>query len=357
MSARYSIVDADPRADREALLSIATRNRPGPRERLELKYRKYYEHSPFGPPSVFLARDNESETFVGMTALFPTTLRVAGELVAAAIGGDFAVDDGHRGFGPAVALQRATTSVLAERDLKCAYGSPNESSEPIVGRAGYADVARLTRFVKLLTARPLAERYIRRPRLAALASTVASPVLSALSRERLQRRSARFSVDEPDVFDGRFSTLWEVARRHQGVTSERSAQLLNWKYEKTGPAEAPGKYSVFALVEGEEVAGYVVYRLGDGARLVYDVQCLPERPVVDALLTEFILDARDKRATAIDLGWVGPDTLLTERLRAFGFLARPAQNGLRVYVDEASPVGVNLLAKDSWSFMTGDTDF
>jgi hypothetical protein len=357
VSARYSIVSADPRADKEELLAIATRNRPGPRERLELKYSKYYERSPFGPPSVFLARDNESEAFVGMTALFPTSLRVAGELVAAAIGGDFAVDAGHRGFGPAVALQRATTSVLKERDLRCAYGSPNESSEPIVGRAGYADVARLTRFVKLLTAGPLAERYIRRPRLAALASTVASPVLSALSRERLHRRSASFSIDEPDVFDARFANLWELARGNQGVTSERSAELLNWRYEKTGPVEAPGKYSVFALTEDGVVAGYVVYRLGDGARLVYDIQCLPDRSVLDALLAEFILDARDKRATAIDVGYVGPDTLLTERLRAFGFLPRTARNGLRVYVDEDAPVGVNLLDKGSWSFMTGDTDF
>ncbi len=357
MSARYSIVSGDPQAHREELLAIATRNRPGPRERLELKYRKYYEHSPLGPPSIFLARDNESGAFVGMTALFPTTLRVAGELVAAAIGGDFAVDDGHRGFGPAVALQRATTSVLPERDLACAYGSPNTSSEPIVGRAGYADVGRLTRFVKLLTARPLAERYIRRPRLAWLASTVASPVLSALSRERLHRRSASFSVEEPDVFDARFSKLWEVARGHQGVTSERSAELLNWRYEKTAPVEERGKYSVFALAEGGDVAGYVVYRLGDGARLVYDIQCLPDRRVIDALLAEFILDARHKKATAIDLGYVGPDTLLTQRLRAFGFLPRTAQNGLRVYVGEEAPIGVNLLDKDSWSYMTGDTDF
>jgi GNAT superfamily N-acetyltransferase len=357
VSARYSIVSADPRADREELLAIATRNRPGPRERLELKYRKYYEHSPFGPPSVFLARDNESEAFVGMTALFPTSLRIAGELVPAAIGGDFAVDEGHRGFGPAVALQRATTTVLGERGLSCAYGSPNESSEPIVGRAGYADVARLTRFVKLLTARPLAERYIGRPRLASLAATVATPVLSALSRERLHRRSASFSVEEPDVFDGRFSELWEVARAHQGVSSERNAELLNWRYEKTGPVEAPGKYSVFAVSDGENVAGYVVYRLGDDARVVYDIQCLPDRSVIDALLAEFIRDARGKRATAVDVGYVGPDTLLTERLRAFGFVARTARNGLRVYVDEEATLGVNLLDRHAWSFMTGDTDF
>jgi GNAT acetyltransferase-like protein len=357
VSPRYSIVPGDPQADRAEVLDLATRNRPGPRERLELKFGKYYERNPLGPPSLFLARDDDSGALVGMTALFPTTLRVAGEPVAAAIGGDFAVDEGHRGFGPAVALQRATLPVLAERDLKCAFGSPNTSSEPIVGRAGYADAGRLTRFVKLLTARPLVDRYVRRPALASLASTVASPFVSILSRERLHRRPAGLSVEEPEGFDERFESLWEVARRQLGVTSERNAELLNWRYEKTGPVEARGKYSIFAVLDGSDVAGYVVYRMSDEARLVYDVVCLPDRPVVDALVAEFILDARRGKATAIDLGYVGPPNLLTRRLRAFGFLQRTAQNGLRVYVDGEPPFGVDLMRGENWYFTTGDTDF
>jgi hypothetical protein len=357
VSGRYSIVRGDPQADRLEVLALATRNRPGPRERIELKYSKYYENNPLGPPSIFLARDRESESFVGMTALFPTSLRVSGELVPAAIGGDFAVDAGHRGFGPAVALQRATLPALSERNLKCAYGSPNTSSEPIVGRAGYADVGRLTRFVKLLVARPLVDRYIRQPALASVSSIVATPLVSVLSRERLYRRSARFSVEEPDVFDDRFVSLWEVARSQLGVTSERSADLLNWKYEKTGSLEAERKYSIFALVDDTEVAGYVVYVVGDEVRLVYDIVCLPDRSVMDTLLSEFILDARDKQATAIDLGYVGPANLLTRRLRAFGFLQRRAQNGLRVYVDGEAPFGVDLHQGKNWYFTTGDTDF
>ncbi len=330
MSARYSIVPGDPDADRLEMLDLATRNRPGPRSRLEAKYVKYYENNPLGAPSLFLARHNESGSLVGMAALFPTSLWIAGERVPAGIGGDFAVDEGHRGLGPAVALQRATIPPLAERGLKCAYGSPNQSSEPIVGRVGYADVGRLTRFVKLLSARPLVDRYVSRPRLASLASAVASPVLSILSRERLHRRSRRFSIEQPERFDDRFTGLWELARRQLGVTSERNVELLNWRYEKTGPSRAPGNYTIFALVEGDEVAGYLVYRMADDSRLVYDVLCRPDKAVVDALLSEFIRDARRKKAGSIDLGYVGPPNLLTGRLRAFGFLQRIAHNGLLV---------------------------
>jgi GNAT acetyltransferase-like protein len=357
VSARYSIVPGDPRADRLEVLALAIRNRPGPRQRLELKYSKYYESNPLGPPTIFFARDSESESFVGMAALFPTTLRVSGEFVPAAISADFAVDALHRGFGPAVALQRATLSALSERNLTCAYGSPNQSSEPIVHRAGFADVGRLTRFVKILTARPLVDRYIRRPALASLTSIAASPLISAFSRERLYRRSARLSVDEPDVFDDRFATLWEVARRQQVITSERSADLLNWKYEKIGPVAARRKYPIFALLETTDVVGYVVYMVSADVRLIYDIVCLPTKPVIDALLSEFILDARANKAAAINLSYLGPSNLLTQRLRAFGFLQRRAENGLRVYVDRERPFGVDLLDRENWYFLTGDTDF
>jgi hypothetical protein len=357
VSGRYSIVPGDPQADRQELLDLATRNRPGPRSRLEAKYAKYYENSPLGAPSLFLARDNESGDLVGMSALFPTVLWVAGERVPAGIGGDFAVDEGHRGFGPALALQRATIPPLAERGLRCAYGSPNSNSELVVGRAGYADVGRLTRFIKLLSARPLVDRYVSRPRLAALAAGVARPFVSTLSRERFQRRPGRFSVEQPERFDDRFASLWELARRQLGVTSERNAELLNWRYEKTGPGGGSGSYTIFALVEADEVAGYLVYRMADDSRLVYDIVCRPERPVVDALLSEFIRDARRNKASAIDLGYLGPPNLLTGRLRAFGFLARTADNGLLVYVDGEDPSGVDLQKAESWYFMSGDTDF
>jgi GNAT superfamily N-acetyltransferase len=357
VSARYSIVPGDPQTDKLEMLDLATRNRPGPRSRLEAKYVKYYENNPLGPPSLFLARDNESGSLVGMAALFPTILWIAGERVPACIGGDFAVDEGHRGFGPALALQRATIPAVSERGLKCAYGSPNESSELIVGRAGYADLGRVTRFIKLLSARPLVDHYVRRPRLASMAASVASPFVWILSRERLHRRSGRFSVEEPELFDDRFKSLWELARGQLGVTSERNAELLNWRYEKTGPSGGSGNYSIFALVEGDEVAGYLVYRMGDDSRLVYDVVCRPDKPAVDALLSEFILDARRKKASAIDLGYVGPPNLLTGRLRAFGFVRRTAKNGLLVYVDDEAPSGVDLGKGESWYFMSGDTDF
>jgi len=79
--------------------------------------------------------------------------------------------------------------------------------------------------------------------------------------------------------------------------------------------------------------------------------------VIDALLAEFILDARNSKAAMIDLGYVGPGNLLSQRLRAFGFLQSTGKNGLRVYVNGDAPFGVDLLNGENWYFLTGDTDF
>ena len=157
---RCVVAPGDAMADRDDLLRLAG-NLPGsPGAR---RFEKYYDRSPFGPPSVFLAREPGSDRAVGMAALLPSRLRVLGKPVAAAVSADFAIDPEYRGFGPALALQRASLKSLPERGMMCAYGCPNPLSEPIVKRVGFEEVAALTRFVKVLRGRLLIDLYVGRP--------------------------------------------------------------------------------------------------------------------------------------------------------------------------------------------------
>ena len=232
---RYAVVPGRVEENKPDVLALARRNLAGPPEQPELRFRKYYEGSPLGPPFFFLAEDPGSRRYVGMAALFRTTLSIAGEPVPAGISGDFAVDEEHRGFGPALALQRATLSAIPENGLACAYGSPNPFSEPLIERVGYTDVGRLTRFLKPLQARIVVEAYVRRPRLARLASAAlsvtADPLLTLMSRERRARLPPDLSIERPATFDGdRFANVFESIRRQHGITGERDARLLNWKY-------------------------------------------------------------------------------------------------------------------------------
>jgi hypothetical protein len=342
------------------VLALADRNLLVPLQGREARYAKYYEQNPVGPPLFFLARDQESSGFVGMAAAFPTRLRVFGEVVPGAISGDFAVDNGHRGFGPSVALQRAVVSALDENGIRCAYGYPNEYAEPIIKRVGYVDLGRLSRFVKVLRSRVVVDTYVPSPALArplaALSRVGLDPVLSVVSRERLHRRRPRFRVEQPDRFDDRFSEVCESTWRQHAITSERTPELLNWKYEQGGRG-VNGVYRIFALLRSDDrVAAYVVYRVRNGIRHLVDIAFLPSRAVVDALLSEFILDARKQRAAAITLLHLGSANLLTARLRMFGFVRRTDESGVRVYVAGHSPLDRDLVDSANWYFLTGEAD-
>jgi hypothetical protein len=294
-----------------------------------------------------------------MAAAFPTRLRVFGEVVPGAISGDFAVDDGHRGFGPSIALQRAVVSALGEHGIRCAFGYPNENAEPIIKRVGYVDLGRLTRYVKVLSSRVVVDTYVGSPALArplaALSRVGIDPLLSVVSRERLPRRHG-FRVEQPDAFDDRFAEVCESTWRQHPITSDRTPELLNWKYEK-GPGRAGGVYTIFALLSGDDrVAAYAVYRARNGIRHLVDIAFLPSRAVVDALLSEFILDARRQRVPAVTLLHLGSPNLLTRRLRTFGFIRRMDPSGVRVYVPGDSRLDRDLVDPANWYFLTGDAD-
>jgi len=360
VAARYSIIPGDPRAHKRDVLALADRNLLVPLQGREARYAKYYEQNPVGPPSFFLARDEESQGIVGMAAAFPARLRVFGEVVPGAISGDFAVDDGHRGFGPSIALQRAVVSALEQKGIRCAYGYPNEYAEPIIKRVGYVDLGRLSRFVKVLRSRVVVDTYVRSPALARPLAGVSrvgvDPLLSVASRERLHRRGHGFRVERPDRFDDRFSEVCESTWRQHPITSDRTPELLNWKYEQGGRREG-GVYRIFALLRSDDgVAAYVVYRMRNGIRHLVDIAFLPSRAVVDALLAEFILDARRQSVPAITLLHLGAANLLTRRLRMFGFLRRTEESGVRVYVPGDSRLDRDLLVTGNWYFLTGDAD-
>jgi hypothetical protein len=337
------------------VLALGYRNLPpavqGDRES---RYRKYFEDSPLGPPHFVLARDSESDSFVGMAAIFPTRLRVFGELVPAAVAGEFAVDDGHRGLGPAIPLQRAAVAQLGELGLACAYGYPNEHSEPITRRVGYTDLGKLTRYVKVLRSRILVEQY-GRGRVAAAAGRVAlDPLLWLASQERFKRRPRSLRVERPVAFDERFAGLWETLFQQRTITSERNPELLNWKYEM---GREGGIYRVLALVgPDEQIAAYAVYTVRNGIRHVVDIVFQPSAQVLDALLAELIRDARREGMLALSLIHLGPQSLLTGRLKTFGFLRRTEDSSLHVFVPGESERERALVDPANWYFLNADAD-
>ena len=180
------------------------------------------------------------------------------------------------------------------------------------------------------------------------------PLLSVFSRERLHRRRREFRVERPAAFDDRFSEVWETNRRQGTITSERNPELLNWKYEM---GREGGIYRTFALVgSDDQVAGYAVYRERNGIRHVIDIAFRASQDVLDALLAELIRDARKQGAIALSLIHLGVQGLLTQRLRAFGFVRRTEESSLHVYVPGESELEQALVDAGNWNFLNADAD-
>lgn len=362
MSARYRIVPGDPYAQKDEVLALTLRNFDVPPEVTRGRYSKYYEQCPLGPAVFFFAEEVETGERVGMSALFPIELSVEGRAVRGAIGGDFVVDRPHRALAPALALQRALIEALPENGLHFVYGAPNQFSDPVLARIGYAEVGELTRFVKVLKARALAEKAAGRPAVgrlvSALGPVLVDPVLWVASRERLYRRRAGVSVEHPETFDGRFAEVFEAMTAQHPITGHRTPELLNWRFEKDRPEERLGGHSVLAVTDrgGDRVLAYAVYKTIDRVRYVEEVGYFPSTSSVDMLLSELVLDSRRERDEAINLTLLETGSLLTQRLRRFGFVRRAERSRLRILLAETAPRDVDFHDRNNWFFLYGDSD-
>ena len=146
------------------------------------------------------------------------------------------------------------------------------------------------------------------------------------------RRLRGLTFEKPARFDERFTDVWHATCAPDTVTGERNAELLNWKYDLDDDAP-PSEFTILAAVDGDDrVAGYVVYRVKDGVRHVFDLAVLESKRVIDSLLAEFVADARREGAVGLTFLCLGSLGLLGERLRAFRFLPRGEGKRLRVYL-------------------------
>ena len=319
MSERYTLVRGDPQLHKADVLDLLTRNLI-PSGELAALGTETYESNPAGPPLLFLARDTQSHRFVGTSAIFPVRIRVADEVVLGGVSGDFAVDAEHRGFGPAVALQQGLLDGLEERGLSYVYGVPNRFAEVITQRVGYLDLGRLTRFVKIFQMGVVFERYMRRRSFARLASGISSfrPTRSSFCLRTAPQAVGELLGRKDRSIRRRLHSRLGGAQHQHHVTTERDAISLNWKYERASAGTTTARYPIFALFARNEAAGYIVYTTRGNVREVLDIAFLPSRTVVDALLSEFVLDARREAAGAIDVRYFGPGH------------PRPAPAGIRI---------------------------
>jgi hypothetical protein len=350
---RYEVVLGDAAAAAEQVVELAARNEVDiPASR----YAKYYLQSPSGSPLLFLARDASTGSVAGMSTVLPWTLRGSGNPVRAGLMVDFIVDASHRGFGPALLLQRTVLSLLADSRFDVLCGTPNQSAAPLFDRLKYPRVGSITRHFKILNVGFAVERKYGRKTLARTASAVLDRPLGFTSRERRHRLPGHLRLERPAAFDDRFDGLWDSHAASHPLVVERTASLLNWRYDLTPEGGSSG-HSIVALCTGDEVVAYAVFDEKETVRRVFDLVSLDSAEVADALVAELVRDARGHGAAAVSFLYLGGENALTRSLGSFGFMTRNEDWGLIARTREDSPLAPLVADEESWYFTVGDTDF
>lgn len=346
---RYSIVPADIANDREAVLKLWKRNfNRVPEERFAWMYRD----NPAGPAACWIATEAERGEIVGATAVFPRQLLIDGDTIRAGIAGDFAVDPKHRGFGPALSLQKTAVAHCSERTFSVLYGLPNKQSRSVLLRAGYRTVADVYRMTKPLRSWYYLSRRIEMPFITRALSRSVDVVFRLLSWKDSSRHET-YALETPPAFDARFDELWNKASTHFTVIGERSSSYLNWRY-RSSPHET---YSIFSLVRKDtrSLLGYIVYHTNENKANIADLLSLDLDSTLDTLLSAFISHLRKSFVDSVSVSYAGT-RLFLKKLLNYGFFIRDREGKVVVYAPADVAAHAIVLNEENWYLLSGDND-
>ena len=346
---RYSIIEADVQNNRDDILPILIKNLTGPSLNI---YVWNYNQCPYGVARCWLAKHEESNTFIGTATLFPRVILVKGEPVSAAVAGDFAVDKQHRNLSTALALQKEIQSKIHDTKFKFIYLLPNEQAQGIFLRLGYKKIGNFVHFVKPLKSEYQYNKYLHSfLQLKIFAKTV-DFLIKSIAKENRYKTTLKFSIEIPEYFDDRFDVFWNNLTKHSIIIGERTSIFLNWRYIQS-PEK---KYEIFCLLdEHKDIIGYIVYFLEKSMCHIMDMLYEPSSEVLSLLLAEFSRFIRMKEVGSISVYYLG-GSLLEKKLREFNFL--PIKNEMNDVIIYSPNMADNtgLFNKENWHFFAGDND-
>lgn len=346
----FSIIKADLELDKNEIFDFWKENFPGWPEK---KYAWFYEKNPYGKASCWVARENHSAPIAGSAVYFPRPVSIEGELLPAGITGDFGVRKEHRGLGPAVSLQKALITASKEAHLSLLYGFPNNFAYSPKTRAGFKLIGYTIRMVRILKSDSYIRQHINNSVITTITSRSMDFLIRVLAKETRYHRNRNWTVELPDSFDLRFDRLWQRARAAYPIIGERTSQFLNWRF-----IECPYlKYNIFALTtgNGQEILGYIVYRLINKHIIIADLFFLKESHIIDALISEFLLYLRKHDYETVDFYFFGdPDLMNT--FKKYFFFKRDDKRNVMVYFDPQSSHAALLANQNNWHLLEGDND-
>ena len=314
----------------------------------------FFEQNPAGAPTSCVTHHVESQSVVACGSAHPRPTQVRNQTHFAGILSDFAVSKAHRTAAAALAVQRR---LMADSLLRFdfIYGCPNKEAEPIFKRLGFHTVAATASYSRVLRTGDKLTAVVRSRWLANIAAAFADKALAASDARVLLRRPFFFRAELTDRADERFDDLWRRARHHYGITGERSADYLNWRYADFRTTRH--RFFVVSERKSRRLCGYVVFSVKDNVVSIDDLFCDDPTTTLGVVLLMFAAEMRDGNNRSIWLNLVA-DVRYERTLRRLLFIKRPDTKSLIVRVrEEISPEVTSELENDQrWYLVGGEID-
>lgn len=331
---------ADLERDRDVL--IATLREFLTRTSNEHRFDWLYRQNPYGAARVWLARDSEKGEIVGASAAFPRRAIVKGKEQKGWVLGDFCIASQYRSLGPALHLQRATLSAIAQLPgSDFCYDFPSYQLTAIYRRLGTQPANQMVRLAKPLRIDQKLDRF---GNLATPAKWIGNCLLRLTDWRTSKGRSWDIQPHEGECGD-EFTELTNKLRSRAGAEIQRSADYLNWRYLR----HPFFRHQILTARHAGELQGYIVFTCVDGHAQIVE-WCTGDNPaLLSALVHELVRRLRNTGAFMLSAYLLNSDERLPA-LKKMGFWPR-----------ESSPVVVNWPAADvlpaaRWRLTQGDRD-
>jgi GNAT superfamily N-acetyltransferase len=295
----------------------------------------------------------DTPRLAGIYASFPIEMKLAGEKVLGIQSIDTLTDAEFRGKGLFTKMAKALYQRCVVDGVSLVYGFPNGNSVHGFTKLDWKSLDPVPYRFKPLRA----SYFARRVRIISGLASVLEGIPLTMASKPLTSSAQRF--EKISSFDARFDVLWQTFAGGTHVAVQRTADYLAWRVRRPGES-----YETVALLEGEDLRGYVIVGSNDVGRstvgkimeLVFD----PGHPGAgNILVTEAI---RRLYAIGCEVVWTSCFSHSPNQVafRRNGFIPAPsrlaveAHMGARALQAQPDPL---LGAREAWyvSFLDSDT--
>ena len=309
------------------------------------KYDWFYGTCPWGPPLLQMLRHEPTATWVGTAAAGPRRMVWQGREIRTGVLVDIAVDARHRTLGPALILQSALLDAATHR-FDLLYGFPNAKALPVVKRLGYAVIAHMPRYSRVLRH----GTYLARHMPAALARPLgwlADLLCDMHGSLRDRGLVARWS----DSVDPRMDTLWHDSEHGHGPLAVRDTALLRWRFDQSPMARV--RYLLVGEHEDGPLLGWFACQVKEHTLQVCDFWSVDAAQGVGRRLIDTLVRvARRDGHAAVSLEYAAPARKLANWRRA-GFIERSRRPVIGRWLQDRVTTGE---APPEWHLTHADED-